>query len=219
MELISALANTFEKTSDFGGSKDVWYKDSPATSKEYDLVKLDQPLYKIDGCATGKIENNSQILQRSFLPREKDENGNLNGSWTGNPGNSTWEPNLEKTPDPMNKKSGNPDRLTWGEILDKYQITGIRFKDGEPDFSQVMKDEVKIDDFTTDRRVNFNKADTALAEKWNVSPREVADWRKENNYTWHECKDCKTMQLIPGEVHHNIPHEGGIAEKKREQNR
>ncbi|MCT8088772.1 HNH endonuclease [Acinetobacter bereziniae] len=220
MGLISVLANTFERTNDVEGFKDVWYKDSSSTSKEYDLVKLDQPIYKTgDSYHSGTIENNSQIVEKGFLPREKDENGNLNGSWAGEPGNSTWEPNREKIPDPMNKKSGNPDGLTWGEILDKYEIEGVTFKDGEPDFSNVMKDEVKIDDFTIDRRVNFNKADTALAEKWDVSPREVADWRRENNYTWHECKDCKTMQLVPGEVHHNIPHEGGIAAKKRELNK
>ena len=37
---------------------------------------------------------------------------------------------------------------------------------------------------------------------------------KENKYSWHECKDCKTMQLVPIEVHGNIEHKGGISEMK-----
>jgi len=213
---ITNVLKSFVETSDL---KNEWYKDSSGDPKIYDLVKLDQPIYKtFDTNPKSSLEQPNLVFERNFVPRENDENGKPNGSWTGEVGNSTWIPNSEKIPDPMNGKNGNPNGLTWKEILDKYEIDGITFKDGDPDFSKVMKDQIQIDDFTTDRRVNFNQADIALAEKWDVSPREVADWRKENNYTWHECKDCKTMQLVPCEVHNNIPHEGGIAVKKRELN-
>ena len=53
-----------------------------------------------------------------------------------------------------------------------------------------------------------------LAKERGCSPQEIKQWRMENKYTWHECKDCKTMQLVPTEVHGNIPHSGGIAETK-----
>ena len=67
MGLISVLANTFERTNDVEGFKDVWYKDSSSTSKEYDLVKLDQPIYKTgDSYHSGTIENNSQIVEKGF---------------------------------------------------------------------------------------------------------------------------------------------------------
>ena len=65
--------------------------------------------------------------------------------------------------------SANPDNLTWGELKEKYGIDGISFKDGEPDFSEVMKDEVKIDNFTTERNKNFPQADEKLAEKWELA--------------------------------------------------
>lgn len=61
----------------------------------------------------------------------------------------------------------------------------------------------------------YTKADIELAEEKGCSPREVAQWRKENHYTWHECKDMKTMQKVPSVVHNNIPHSGGISEAKK----
>ena len=111
----------------------------------------------------------------------------------------------------------NPDGLTWGQILDKYGIEGIEYKDGDPDFSPVSKGEVEIDDFTDDRPSNFAQADEALAKQRGCSPEEVKKWREENGYTWHECRDCKTMQKVPREVHNNMDHSGGVSEYKRSQ--
>ena len=53
-----------------------------------------------------------------------------------------------------------------------------------------------------------------MANQKGCSPEEVAKWREENKYTWHECRDCMTMQKVPREVHGNIPHSGGISEIK-----
>lgn len=55
----------------------------------------------------------------------------------------------------------------------------------------------------------FDQADEKLADQRGCTPEEVAKWREENKYTWHECKDCKTMQKVPTEVHGNISHSGG----------
>ncbi|WP_442866219.1 HNH endonuclease signature motif containing protein [Aeromonas sp. QDB50] len=101
------------------------------------------------------------------------------------------------------------------EILEKYDIDGIRFKDGEPDFSEISKGDVEIEPFSDSRSDNFDKADIELAKQKGCSPEDVAKWRKENGYTWHECKDMKTMQKVPSEVHNNIPHSGGISEAKK----
>lgn len=150
------------------------------------------------------------------------------GTWEGNPGDSIWYPDRDtkpqRWPKPGDIKEEN--RKTWEEILDKYKIEGIPFKDGEPDFSEVSIDKVEIDDFTTERRKNFAQADEKLAEQWTNekkdgkewTARDVAEWREKNDCTWHECKDMKTMQLVPREVHNNIPHEGGISVAKSKQN-
>jgi len=134
------------------------------------------------------------------------------GNWEGGEnerGESKWIPE----PDEIPSKS-NPNNLTWDEILDKCDIDGVEFHGGEPDFSEVTKEAVKINDFTDARSDNFDQADEILAKRWNNVPESVADWRKENNYTWHECRDCETMQLVPSEVHNNITHRGGVSQAK-----
>ena len=137
------------------------------------------------------------------------------GKWGGEVGNSKWIPNPDIAP--SDRIGTNPENKTWKEILDKYGIDSIEFKDGYPDFSKIAKGEVKIDDFTDDRSSNFAQADEKLAEKWDCSPEEVEKYRIENKLTWHECQDCKTMQLVPREIHGNIPHSGGISEYKKQQ--
>ena len=141
------------------------------------------------------------------------------GGWTGEPGNSTWSPDSDYVP-----QKGNPDGNTWGEILDKYDIDGIPFNDGEPDFSEVAEAEVQVDEIGPERDENFAKADEALAEQWTKEQKDGHEWtaedvrnyRKENHLTWHECGDRTTMQLVPAEVHSNVPHSGGVSAAKAE---
>jgi hypothetical protein len=133
-----------------------------------------------------------------------------NGEWESERGDSKWKPDADFVP-----QKANPENKEWREILDKYDIDGITFKDGEPDFSDISKGDVEIDGFTDNRTDNFDKADIALAKERGCTPEEVSKWRKENGYTWHECKDMKTMQKAPSEVHNNITHSGGIAEAKK----
>ena len=136
------------------------------------------------------------------------------GDWEGERGNSKWFPNRDEIPkNPLT----NPDGLTWGQILDKYGIDGIEFKNGEPDFSPVAKGTVEIDHFTDNRYGkggNFDQACEKLAEQRGCTKEEVKAWMKEDKYTWHERSDCKTMDKVPTEIHGNIRHSGGISEAK-----
>lgn len=136
------------------------------------------------------------------------------GHWEGERENSKWFPNRDEIPkNPLT----NPDGLTWGQILDKYGIDGIEFKNGEPDFSPVAKGTVEIDHFTDNRYGkggNFDQACEKLAEQRGCTKEEVKAWMKENKYTWHERSDCKTMDKVPTEIHGNIRHSGGISEAK-----
>ena len=133
-----------------------------------------------------------------------------NGRWDGERGNSNWYPDPDFVPG-----KANPEGKTWSEILNKYSIDYIRFRDGEPDFSGISKGTVEIEQFSDSRTDNFDKADIELAKQKVCTPEEVAKWRKDNGYTWHECKDMKTMQKVPSEVHNNITHSGGISEAKK----
>lgn len=180
------------------------------------IEKLAQPieLSKIFNDIGKNIFDNSSRFDNtisSFLPRS--------GTWSGEKGNSVWFPNKDEIP-----KKYNPNDKTWGDILKEYKIEGIEFNDGEPNFDDVKVAEVKIDNFTPDRTKNFPQADKELAKQWTNegkdgktwTSRDIAEWRKENNCTWHECKDCKTMQLVPKEIHNNVPHAGGISEAKKQ---
>lgn len=146
-----------------------------------------------------------------------------NGSWDGEKGNSIWTPDhdyipAEKSKSPETSPYSNPDKTTLKDILAKYGVDGIEFKDGYPTFDDVSKGTVEIEGFETGGAVakqkNFAKADLALSEKKGCSPQEVKQWRAENNYTWHECEDKSTMQKVPNEVHANIPHAGGRSQKQ-----
>ena len=133
-----------------------------------------------------------------------------NGEWNDERGNSKWCPDKEYVP-----QKANPEGKTWGQILKEYGIDGIKYKDGEPDFSPISKGDVEIKDFSDNRADNFDKADIELAKQRGCSPQEVKKWRKENSYTWHECKNMKTMQKVPSIVHNNMSHSGGISEAKK----
>lgn len=182
--------------SDIKNLSETKFKDSPLGKKidgnfsELPIEMFDKPL----GIVIENIKN---------CPIE-------NGEWTGERGDSTWKPNIEYIPQKM-----NIDNKEWGEILEEYNIEGIEFKDGEPIFDEISKGEVEIEDFSENRDDNFDKADIEMAEKRGCHPSEVREWRKENKYTWHECRDMQTMQKVISVVHNNISHSGGIAEVKK----
>jgi hypothetical protein len=180
--------------------------ETPEQKTDVTDYKNIQPEGTITSKESRDFWNSLFSCERSgFLPR----NG---GEWSGEPGNSEWKPDPEVIPG--DKHGTNPEHKTWAEIFKQYGFDSIPFRDGAPDFSEVAKGQVEIDDFTDDRDANFDQADEKLAEQRGCTPEEVAKWREENKYTWHECRDCKTMQKVPTEVHGNISHSGGVSEYK-----
>ena len=145
-----------------------------------------------------------------------------NGQWEGgeeNRGETKWMPERDYIP-PDNGKGNNPEGKSMGEIMDSYGIDGVRYENGEPDFSEVRYGEpVEIDDFTDNRRSNFIQADRAYSERHNMedqnepmTPDDVRNYRDENGLTWHEQRNCATMELVPREIHGNFSHRGGVSE-------
>ena len=164
------------------------------------------------------MDNSNLIMESVDIPKPEEANENSdvakncpveNGQWEGDRGNSKWIPNGDYVP-----QKKNPEQKAWSEILEEFGIDGINFVDGEPDFKDISKGDVEIEPFSTNRDDNFDKADIELAKQKGCSPEEVAKWRKENGYTWHECKDMKTMQKVPSIIHNNVSHRGGISEAK-----
>lgn len=218
----------------FSGMGNELLDKSKSIEKIGGIKEIDKPIATYVNPSETRLDKNTD-KNLEYVPYNKMENEGVEckddservsgcpidghgGHWEGERGNSIWYPDRDEIP--KNPKT-NPDRLTWGQILDKYGIDGIPFKNGEPDFSKVSKGTVKIDNFSENRYGkggNFDQACEKLAEQRGCTKEEVKAWMKENKYTWHEKSDCKTMQKVPTEIHGNIRHEGGISEMKNKQN-
>lgn len=122
-----------------------------------------------------------------------------NGHWDGERGESKFYSNNEEA----------------NSYLREAGTDGIEYEDCIPDFSEVSKGDVKIDAMSEARSKNFKQADQKLADEKGCTPREVAEWREENGYTWHECNDKQTCQKIPSSVNKTFGHLGGVSECKK----
>lgn len=132
------------------------------------------------------------------------------GEWTGDRGDSIFIPT----------------NYLIKEYLQRHGVEGIKYSNGEADFSPVSKATVEIDNMTLDRYSsggNFEQFDAKLAEQFNReckdgrtdwTARDVADYIKENGFVRHERCDCKTMDLLDYKVHRYFTHSGGCNECK-----
>lgn len=122
-----------------------------------------------------------------------------NGAWDGERGESKF-------------CSDNPEANSY---LKKAKVDGIEYENAIPDFSEVSKGDVEISEMSESRPKNFRQADEKLAIQKECTPREVAEWRETNGYTWHECNDMVTCQKIPSSVNSAFGHLGGVSECKK----
>lgn len=136
---------------------------------------------------------------------------------------STYSERLQQTPTNDGKWEGErgeskfiSDKEHVNKILDEKGLAGIEYKNGIPEFSDVSKGKVEIDDMSDNRPKNFKQADEKMAEQRGCTPREVKKWREDNNYTWHECNDRKTCQKVPSSINSTFGHLGGVSECKKD---
>ncbi|MFJ7678594.1 HNH endonuclease [Peribacillus sp. NPDC097198] len=138
---------------------------------------------------------------------------------------SSYEQRVKTTP--INKGEWSNERAEslfisdkTGEIkkyLDEAGVDGVDYKNGMPDFSPFSKGEIKLENMTNDRKSNFSTADEELAKKWSTpdqkwTAEDIADWREDNKYTWHELNDLETIQLVPSKINSVFKHLGGVGE-------
>lgn len=137
------------------------------------------------------------------------------GKWEGEPGESKYKPL------PITERG-----VKVLDRLSEYGLDGIEYKNALPDFSPCCIESVEID-MTEVRYLkggNFEKADTMCANKWNEmqfkgcdtwTARSVAEYRLKHNFTWHECEDRKTCQMVSRDIHDYFGHSGGVSECKK----
>lgn len=84
--------------------------------------------------------------------------------------------------------------------LESKYPEGVAYdSNGYPDFSPYAKSTVKI------RKMTGEPGDFSQANEKAGLP------EKPTGFTWHHHQDCKTMQLVPTELHRNASHTGGRA--------
>lgn len=66
------------------------------------------------------------------------------GEWSGEAGNSKWNPDADTIPGDRN--GTNSENKSWKEIKEQYHFREVSFTDGRPDFSEVSKGKVEIED-------------------------------------------------------------------------
>lgn len=147
----------------------------------------------------------------------------VRGHWEGERGESKYVPS-----DETEEGKAAQDKLS------EKDMDGVEYRYAEPDFSECAEATVEIDDMTENRggyydedgnlkQGNFSQADEKCAEQWNSIEKngksdwtavDVRDWRRNNECSWHERCDTRTMDLVPRDIHDYFRHYGGCSECK-----
>jgi filamentous hemagglutinin len=98
----------------------------------------------------------------------------------------------------------------------------IPYRDGYVDLDEWTQEKVIITEMKGDKG-DFAPADRALARRrgWlkaDGEPNATAarSYREKNRLTWHHNEDGETMQLVPRDLHENVPHVGGASAARSE---
>ena len=145
----------------------------------------------------------SNILESRAYPNYPDLQLPVsNGKWIGEGGNSGW-------------RSDNPavNKITKGEP--------VPFKDGYVDFSKWSKGDVTLGKVTGENKIDFPAADKEYAEKMDILKKngapnaaEVFRMRRKDNLTWHHVPNSNRLELIPTDLHGNVPHSGSASQSR-----
>ena len=203
-------------------------KPTEANISEADADKKLEKLFKFDGCKDYQKPDLEPNQTYYFHGERYDRIPKSHGEWKGREGDSRFVPAPNDIPpEKRGNTITNEGNLTNKQIAEKYGVNpkeGYLYEKGDLNLDDVSKGTVEIEGMSENRYTkhgqegNFEKADRKLAEQRGCSPDEIAKWRAENNYTYHERQDCRTMQKVPNEIHGNLPHRGGVSVIKERNN-
>ena len=171
-----------------------------------------------------KSEKASAVITKG--KSDTSSNGGVTKGYDVIPLKSTYQERLNQTPITNGKWSIERGESTFvsdksevKQYIEEAGVTGVEYKNAMPDFSPFSKEQVEITNMSVSRPSNFSKGDELLAKQWSTAEKqwtkaEVAKWRSQNMYTWHELNDGKTMQLVPTSINSKFGHLGGVSEVK-----
>ena len=125
------------------------------------------------------------------------------GSWTGVRGRSTFIP------------ANTPENAEIIALLEAKGLSGIKYRNGIPNFSAVAEGTINTTRMTISRADNYALADMLIANQLDITIGQANIWREQMQLTWHELNNTRTMQLIPTTINNFFGHLGGVSELKR----
>ncbi|MDA8327588.1 MAG: HNH endonuclease, partial [Betaproteobacteria bacterium] len=115
-----------------------------------------------------------------------------NGQWSGTPGNSNWA-----------SFNDSVNAITGGQP--------IPFRNGYPDFSQWSQGTFTFDNLTG-TNTDFGVVYDAVAQEYGLANRTAGqNLLRDLGLTPHHVEDGLTIELVPTDVHGNVPHIGGAS--------
>ncbi len=157
--------------------------------------------------------------------------------WEGDIGNSKMfadDPEVQKImeaygQDGVEYRNNNPDFRPftkhhsdqWGDFVGEvpiYDMKADRDSFGNTIDSRTLNRGIdpERDLITNSDLGNYAQADYMMAKRLGTTPEAVKDYMKENNLTWHECRDGVTMQMVPTKINSHFKHSGGVSMVKNE---
>ena len=230
--VISSGYDLFSQNNHFGGIKVEPFETNEFMESSHDQgdyfdneedLTMEPRVSFRDGIQYGG-EYNSYEDRLNCTPKE---DNNLLGKYEGKRGESLFVPSA-------NTEEGK----IVIQILSEYGANGIEYINAEPAFEVCSEEIVVITGMTENREDyydkdgvprlgNFTQADIACAKQWNTNERygkadwtarDVFEYRKTHNLTWHEKCDTKTMVLVRAEINAYFRHSGGCSECKKRDN-
>ena len=120
-----------------------------------------------------------------------------------------------------------PTQLEIIALLNHFNLEGIKYNDGMPDFGPCSIATVCIDNMSASRKENFSECNIVCSQNWNLinylcysswTEETVELFRTSNDLSWHERNDRITCDLVPSKINLFFLHLGGVAECKRAKN-
>lgn len=152
----------------------------------------------VNGKTASQLETYEEVQYHKRISATPDYDSPL-GTWTGPRGESIFIPS-----DPYMQA-----------LLRQYGLEGVTYHNGVPDFSPFEFTAIELFNMhggLRGRDFNFSSADEILGMKYGITETEMRRVREYLGYTWHECNNMTTMQMIPQEINSYFKHMGGVGE-------
>lgn len=204
-ELISAAFGINAETIDVN-------MDEVITSAEESNARLDEMEEILGSSFDSTVDSAIKSMLDKSVISDKLPSGSK-GEWiSGEKGNGVYklDPNAVFTCGKVT--------MTGAEIGEKYGDC-VEYKGNEPDFSNVAVNNefvstVNVTRMPTNRKESYRIAEEECAKRSGKSISEVRRYMSENNLTWHETADRKSIMAVPSIINAAFDHTGGISKEQ-----